>query len=305
MIEITKEGKVKLKPQVLPFKELLRAIAANTEEISRIMKMKFIYLTLITGRGLEFEKLREYTPQDDARLIDWKATARLAKPFVKVYKEERMLDVIVLLDVSNTMLLGTTEYLKNEYALIVAGILANAALMAGDLVGILAFSDARKLFYPPSGREDQLYIALKMLTQERYYGGRKDWRVLINLLPVLRKETVLIVISDFIGTLNDPFFQEFVSFAAERVMRVIGFMVRDPVDSRLPKGVGKMVLRDPVTGEIMLVDVDKIREKYEAEAAREEKFVEEKFRAANAPFIKTYTNKSFVQTFVKVLEGYW
>ncbi len=293
----------KIEPRTIPFNELMKVIALNTGKLTRVIKLKFVYLQLITGKGLEFEKLREYTPQDDARFIDWKATARIGKPFVKVFREERMLDVIFVVDVSNTMLLGTTHYLKNEYASIFVGIVGNAALEAGDLVGLLLFSDKEKLFSGPTGSADEFYGMLKALTEPKYYGGAKNFGSLPRLLLGLRDESAVFLVSDFIGTYGDAIFRELVEEICNKFNRVFGVMIRDPVDSKLPKGVGSIYLADPVTGELRVVNVDKIRKEYELKAKREESWVEKVFKNSGGEFFKAYTNEDFTDMFVRYLEG--
>ena len=291
---------MRLQVNTLKFNSLLEIINKNVSKLIEIFKLKMIYLKIITGKGLEFDRLREYTPSDDANSIDWNATARTTQPYVKIFKEERMLDVILLFDVSNTMLLGTTPLTKNEYASVIAGILGYTAINSGDKLGLIMFSDRIKFILDPSQSMDNYYSMLRLLSQPKYYGGVKNWSCLPKvLLETFGPDTVLFIISDFVKT-PPQMFDDLQKFA-NKFKAVFGIMVRDPRDSELPKGVGSIYLADPDTGRIVLVNVDEIREKYNMLAKRQEEFVEKLFKNAGGYFFKVHTNEDFTNAFIKFL----
>lgn len=282
----------------LSFDDIIRETVTKVWKLIELFRLNLIYYKIVTGKGLEFDRLREYTEGDDASLIDWNSLARTTKPYVKIFKEERMLDVIILLDSSNTMVLGSTSYTKNEYSSILSGIIAYSALSAGDKLGLIMFSDKIKAFLEPSLSFDNFFLMARMLSLKENYGGKKDWKVLFK--PVLSSfgpDTYIFFISDFIGA-NDSLY-DLVLKMVNKFKGVFCLMVRDPLDSYLPKGIGHIYLSDPNTGEILLVEADKIREKYNAEAQKEEKQIEYNLKSVGAEFMKLHTNKDFVDEFVK------
>ena len=99
------------------------------------------YLSIFRGLGQEFEKVREYHPGDDVRSIDWNVTARMNDPFVKVYREERELTLMLLVDVSLSQSFGTETRFKRELATELAAVLA---FLATDLLPL------RQSFFLPS-----------------------------------------------------------------------------------------------------------------------------------------------------------
>ena len=99
------------------------------------------YKTQIRGKGLEFSNFREYVPTDDASLIDWKTSVRVNKPVIKEFIDERNIDVFFLVDVSSSMVFGSTEKLKNEYVSELVSTMAYAILNVGDSLGYAFFSD--------------------------------------------------------------------------------------------------------------------------------------------------------------------
>src|SRR3954451_24105746 len=92
------------------------------------------YESAFKGRGMEFEKVRDYQPGDDVRHIDWNVTARMRSPFIKEHREERELTVMLLVDVSSSGEFGTAKKLKHEVAAEIAAILAYTAIQSNDRV---------------------------------------------------------------------------------------------------------------------------------------------------------------------------
>src|SRR6185295_6616903 len=99
------------------------------------------YRSLFKGQGMEFAEVREYQAGDEVRTIDWNVTARMGRPFVKQYVEERELTVMLAVDLSGSSQFGTRPRFKHELAIEMAGVLALAAVRNNDRVGLLLFSD--------------------------------------------------------------------------------------------------------------------------------------------------------------------
>jgi uncharacterized protein (DUF58 family) len=118
------------------------------------------FRSVFRGKGIEFDSLREYYPEDDARLIDWSATARLGKPFVRTYREDRSLTVFLVVDVSSSMDQGSGTLSKLDEAVLVSSLVAYAAQLRGLPVGCLLFADGIKGSLPPRrGKAHALAVA--------------------------------------------------------------------------------------------------------------------------------------------------
>lgn len=282
--------KVELNVSTLEFRELWKMSVINVWKLVELLKFQFIYYKVITSRGIEFDRLREYTESDDARFIDWNSYARTGKPHVKVFKEERKLDIVYVLDVSSTMTLGTTALVKNEYASILLTTLALVSHTLGDRVCFIAFADRIKVFVDPSPTVDTVLQIAKILCDKNLYGGEKKWEVITHpILETFGPDSFFFIISDFIGEKQALY--DFVLKASNRFEGVAGIMVRDPFDSYIPEGIGKIYIQDPSTGEITLVDADKIRNEFNARVKEEEKEIREKFTEAGALFAKVHTTQ--------------
>jgi uncharacterized protein (DUF58 family) len=97
----------------------------------------------LRGRGLDFEELRRYLPGDDLRALDWRASSRLGKPFVKTYREERDRPALLVVDQRMNMYFGSVRSFKSVVAAELAALLGWIASQAGDRVGGVVFNDAR------------------------------------------------------------------------------------------------------------------------------------------------------------------
>ena len=123
------------------------------------------YHSAFKGRGMAFSEVREYQYGDDVRDIDWNVTARLDKPYVKVFEEERELTVILMVDVSGSLDFGTIQQTKREMATEIAATLAFSAIQNNDKIGVIFFSDKIEKFIPPKkGRKHILFIIRELLT---------------------------------------------------------------------------------------------------------------------------------------------
>jgi len=279
------------------FDGLIKEVAKQAGLLAEFFRLNLLYYQLISGRGLEFYDMKRYTPGDDVRRLDWKVFARTNKLYTRIFKEERVFDIIIILDVSNSMLLGTHKMTKNEFGALVAGTLAYAAVDAGDQVGGGTFSKGKANLTEADGDYVQL---ITRLTDKEQYGGIKDWNGLSDeLLANYNDDAIIFIVSDFIDSHPERFLPEL----AGQFTKVFGIMVRDPSDSELPKGVGKMYLKDPHTGRVILSDVDKVRKEYEVMAKAQEKYIKDTFQQYGQICFKIGTGEEFGTAFIKALGG--
>ena len=132
-------------------RELLKKVRRIEIRTRRLVNDLFSgeYHSTFKGRGMEFEEVREYSPGDDIRLIDWNVTARTGTPYVKKFKEERELTVILMVDASSSERFGTHEKYKEELAAELCALLAFSAIKNNDKVGLIIFTDTIEKYIPP------------------------------------------------------------------------------------------------------------------------------------------------------------
>lgn len=162
------------------------------------------FLSHFKGRGMDFEELREYVPGDDVRDIDWNVTYRMGRPFVKRFREERELGVVLAVDVSGSSEFGSADRTKREFAAEVAATLAFSAARNGDKTGLLLFTDRAELFVPPrKGRRHILRIIRELLAFRPSGVGTDIPGALAFLNHVLHRRSIIFLLTDFLHSTGE------------------------------------------------------------------------------------------------------
>ena len=211
------------------------------------------YKSVFRGVGMEFEEVREYSPGDEVKSIDWKVSARLGRPFVKRYREERELIVMLLVDLSASGRFGTRQNAKQEVAAETAAILAFNAIRNNDKVGAILFTDQVKRYIPPKKGSGHVWRVIKeIFTHPPRHIGTDISGAVGFLGRVCRKRSVAFVISDFILPRGKPVVDRQMRSTA-RKHEVINVLVSDPGEFALPAG-GIVTVKDLESGARITLD---------------------------------------------------
>ncbi len=264
-----------------------------------------VYQSVFRGHGIEFSEVREYQPGDPFQSIDWKVTARMRRPFVKRFVEERERTVLLVVDGSGSTGFGSRCKLKSRLAVEVAGILILAAMRAQDRVGLLIFTDrCEKLVRPRRGRNRTLRLLYDMLSFKPEGKGTDLEGALKAAAQILPTRSLVFVVSDFMvpevtGHADDAERQGqpggLVRALAGLTHRhdVVAIEVRDPAEEALPEA-GLVEVEDPETGHRRVLDLSDrdVRRGIEEKAAAER----ERFAAiasqAGAEWMSVCTDRS-------------
>ena len=207
------------------------------------------YHSVFKGRGMEFAEAREYQPGDDVRPIDWKVTARVGEPFVKIFDEERELPVMLVVDASASGVFGAHQQMKGEVGVEGSALLAFSAIKNNDRVGLLIFTDEVEVFVPPKKGRNHVLRVIRELLYFQPKGRRTEIGGALEYLGrVLHRRSVVFVISDFLDRGYEAALQHL-----SRRHDLIAVSLSDPREWRLPN-VGFINLQDAETGEQVLVD---------------------------------------------------
>jgi uncharacterized protein (DUF58 family) len=246
------------------------------------------YRSVFKGRGLEFDEVREYTPGDDVRDIDWNVTARTGRCFVKRYVEERQLKLLFVVDVSASLGFGTAARRKSELAAEFCALVAFSAIRNNDNVGLLLFSDRVERFVPPAkGSSHALRLVHELLGFEARSAGTDIAVALSYLARIIHRRCVVFLVSDFLA----PDFERPLRILAKR-HDVIAVRTSDPCEQRLPD-VGLAALLDPESGRRMVIDTSAqdVRDAYLERSARRSEENSRIFRTAGVDEISLSTEK--------------
>lgn len=212
------------------------------------------YKSTFKGTGVEFLDVREYLPGDDVRTIDWKVTARMGKPYVKKFVEDRELTVILCVDASGSGHFGTRSQFKIEQAAEIAATLAFSAVQNNDKVGLLFFTDRIEKYIPSKkGRFHVLRMIRDILFFEPEHKGTNPTLALEFLMNLIKHRAIIFFISDFIGDVFNPDTLRIPLGVVARRHDLAVITITDPAEEILPR-LGLVELEDAETGEIMTID---------------------------------------------------
>ena len=262
------------------------------------------YHTAFKGRGMSFAEVREYRIGDDVRDIDWNVTARLRKPHIKVYEEERELTMMLMIDVSGSRMFGTTDYLKKNIITELAAVLAFSASQTGDKVGCIFFSDKVEKFIPPKkGRSHILMIIRELVSFVPESNGTAISEAVRYLTGVNKKRCTAFLLSDFLNSKrDDEALNDALKIASSR-HDIIALKVSDPREREMPD-VGIVELQDAETARKVWVDTSSqaVRTHYaEAWSEREAK-TQELLRHNRIDIADISTDSDYVAELIKLFK---
>lgn len=279
-------------------KELINKIRQIQIYTSRAVDASFAgqYESVFKGRGMQFDEVREYTPGDDIRTIDWNVTARTGRPYIKRYVEEREMTVMFAVDLSASGDFGTVNKMKNELAAEFCAVLAFAAAKNNDKVGLLIFTDRIELYIPPKKGTRHVLRLIRELLYFKMPRRKTDIpQALDYLAKVMRRKATVFLVSDFIET----DFKKPLSLLNKR-HDVIAVSVRDRAEIALP-AAGLIEFADAETGEIILVDTSGrgFRNQYSNTSAERFDGLKDMLRSVSVDCISISTDKPYIQDLVR------
>ena len=285
----------------------VRKIEIKTHGLSRNI-FAGEYHSQFKGRGMAFSEVREYQPGDDVRSIDWNVTARMNRPYIKVYEEERELTVMLLVDVSGSRNFGTLSQMKRDTIAEVAATLAFSTIENNDKVGVLFFSDKIEKFIPAKkGKGHVLHIIRELLSFEPTSNGTDIQQALQYFSNAQKRRCVAFLISDFIGqwTMDNGQWKNTVPpiVIASRKHDLNAIQIYDRRDAELPN-MGLLKVRDPETGARVWADtaLASVRNAY-AEAWRQQQAaLENVYTKTGVHNISIRTDEDYVKALMRLFK---
>ena len=275
----------------------VRKIEIKTRSLSRNI-FAGEYHSQYKGRGMAFSEVREYQPGDDVRSIDWNVTARLNRPYVKVFEEERELTVMLLVDVSGSRQFGTLTQVKRDMIAEIAATLAFSTIENNDKVGVIFFSDKIEKYIPAKkGKQHVLHIIRELLSFEPASNGTDTAKAIEYFTNAQKRHCTAFIISDFIGAKN----MEKPLMIANNKHDLSAIQVYDRRDAELAD-VGLVKLRDAETGERIWTDTasDEIRANYKEAWQRRNDNLQQLFTKTGTANISVRTDEDYVKALMRL-----
>jgi uncharacterized protein (DUF58 family) len=258
------------------------------------------YHSVFKGRGMDFDEVREYSPGDEVRTIDWNVTARAGRAFVKKFTEERELTIFLVVDISASGNFGSGELAKRDLAAEVASVLAFSAIRNSDKVGLILYTDRIERYLPPKkGRRHVLRVVRDILYHEPQ-GFRTDTvKTLDAVNNLLHRRAVVFLISDFETSGGDP---EAARTQLRRAVRqtnrrhdLIAVHIEDPREKELPN-VGIIALEDAETGEIVELNTARaaVRKRFNEFSVERAQRLKSDLRAEGVDIVQLRTDTPYI-----------
>lgn len=275
-------------------KEILKKVRHIEIKSRRLSDHVFsgAYHSSFKGIGMTFSEVKPYEFGDDIRNIDWNVTAKYNEPFVKVFEEERSLNLMLMVDISASGNFGSNTQLKRETITEIAATLAFSALKNNDKIGLLLFTNEVELFIPPkTGKTHVLRIIREMLEFQPKQQNTNINGALQYLLNVQKKKAIVFLLSDFL----DDTYEQTLKMVANK-HDLTGIRVYDRLETKLPN-IGMITVKDPETGAISWLNTasEKVRKAYQTNYQNQVAFFQNVFYKSGAGYISTRVDENFVK----------
>jgi uncharacterized protein (DUF58 family) len=254
------------------------------------------YKSAFRGRGMEFEEVREYQPGDEYRAIDWNVTARMNRPYVKSFREERDMTVLLAVDISASTRFGSGQTSKREMIAEIAAVIAFSAIKNNDRVGLLLFSDMVEKYYPPrQGTRHVLQVIRELLVYEPQHRGTDLSAAFAFLGKVHQRSGICFLISDFIGAVEDSAAYAHAAALIAHKHDLICISVQDPAERELPH-LGLTALSDLEAGSFQWVDTEShdLREQFKKSTEQAFNAHRALLKKIGADLIEIWTNQPYM-----------
>jgi uncharacterized protein (DUF58 family) len=238
--------------------------------------------SIFQGEGYDFIEMREYQPGDDIRHIDWNVTAKMRHPYIKIFREERELNVVLASMLNGSVHFGSKKFKQELIAELVA-LLSFSTLRNGDLLSSYTFADRMYDHHQPTKKMYAVQKNVETILDFDAINKPADYRVLAQtLFKRLRRKSLILVIGDFFDI---PDFR-----LLAKKHEVVAIIVRDRLEEN-PPVLGFSSLMDPESGQTLEGDFNRRSvEGYRSKVQAHDRKLYERFRKDQIRFVKVYTD---------------
>ena len=278
-------------------KELLKQVRQIEIKTRGVVNEVFSgeYHSIFKGRGIEFSEVREYQPGDDIRTIDWNVTARFGHPYVKVFEEERELTVMLLVDLSGSLMFGSIDKTKQRVAAELSAILAFSAMKNSDKVGLILFTDRIEKFVPPKKSRSHVLRIIREVLSFEPQGNKTDIKGALEYFNhSIKKRSIAFLLSDFVDDGYDKILK-----IIGRKHDLVGLLIKDPREEQLIK-TGLVKFKDAETGEIRFIDTNnkKVQQEFYTYLVQQDEYRRQLFIVSHLDVINIETGSSYIKPLI-------
>lgn len=277
----------------------VRKIEIKTRGLSRQI-FSGEYHSAFKGRGMAFSEVREYTPGDDVRAIDWNVTARFNTPFIKVFEEERELSVVLVVDVSASGAFGTRKQYKKDLITELCAVVAFSASQNNDKIGVIFFSDKIEKFIPPKkGKSHVLRIIRELIDFTPQSPGTNIEVALKYLTNLIKKRSTVFLISDFYAPSN---YTDALKIANKK-HDLIAARINDKTEQSIP-AVGLVKFKDNESGKVIWADTSskEFQKQFRLNHLKREAAMKDLFNKCGVDYCDIYTDEGYIKPLMNLFK---
>lgn len=281
-------------------------LAGNIAHLKYLLKefelRRRSYKAFYRGKSFEFDGYRTYSEGDDASSIDWKASARASQLLEKQYRREEDMKILFVIDIGDTMVSGSSEKLKCEYAAEVVLSLSHLIIEDNNKVGYVLFNNGIEYSFSPTGGINNYYEFADKLSQAKIYGGKSNIAEALEFTGSNfdRSISAVILVSDFLHI--DANFKMHLDIVSKR-FETMAIMIKDPIDRELPDVSGEFVIEDSASGEQLLIDPKVAGKRYAQHAQAQEKAATDALVSSGVDTLLLMTDKPFILSLTNFIKN--
>ncbi len=247
--------------------------------------------SIFKGEGYDFIELREYQIGDDVKKIDWIISAKLQKPFVKIFREERELNVVVASMLNGSVHFGTKKF-KQELIGEISAIIGYSAIKNSDLFSSFIFADKLHSFIKPTKKLFGIHKMTEEILNFNPLEKVANYEELKNhLLKRVKRKSLVFIVSDFFGDIDFKLLN--------KKHEIVAIIIRDRLEEN-PPNLGFLSLIDPESSTILEGDLNpNTTKKYREAIIENDKKLYNHFKKNGVKFTKIYTDE---EPFIKLLK---
>ena len=257
------------------------------------------YRSAFKGSGLTFSDFREYSTGDDVRSVSWPLTAKMGKPYVKVFEEDRGNTFVLMIDVSASSFFGTKNQTKKDAMHQLATLIALSTEKNQDQLSVLLFSDHVEKYIPPKKGRNHTLNVIQQIYSHQPQSKKTDFKEPCrHLNNVLKKRCHIFILSDFISS----HFQSDLSRLSHR-HDVTGVLIQDPAEEEMPP-LGLVDLQDMESGQVQTVDTSSFifRKQYKENLKKIKQEKEELFKKSGVDYFLVHTDQDIFKPFIQFMQ---
>ncbi|MFN3951839.1 MAG: DUF58 domain-containing protein [Thermaurantimonas sp.] len=273
----------------------VRQIEIKTKKLSNDV-LTGSYHSAFKGKGLTFSEVRPYAYGDEVRMIDWKVTARLSTPHVKMMEEERELTILLIIDRSASLFYGTRIAEKADYVTEIAALLTFSALKNNDKVGLITASGSIDKVIPPAkGRYHALKIIRELVNEHVSTQGSSLAEALDYVNKVFKKRSVIFILSDFL--FDEEIHKQVRQLCSKHDVTAIRIL--DRIEKQ-PVSVGYLKVTEVESGRNYWINLDKqLIDEYTAYLKKKNLNIKNLFKKYGGGFIELETGDDYFSSILK------